>query len=214
MSPSENALLNNRIVSFSWIPSTSDDVGEQILKVSTGADVLFERFVLVELSATATTANQIDVLQDGTFFWLVAARDGAGNFTFSSVGTFSVDTQPPGVPALVAPGDNAFLTTSQPLFQWDAPTQNGPFDYRLQVVVAGGDFDAGSHVVDSGDLTQTQFQSPVVLADGDYQWRVIASDAAKNATPLVCPDVHSGHSCPDSGISSGQRLHQRQHAPV
>ena len=97
--------------------------------------------------------------------------------------TFTVDTTPPDAPVLVSPAAlparDAFLNTSTPLFDWNA-AEGQPFDYRLQVVVSGDDFVIESFVVNSGDLTETEFQPSFGLPDDTYRWRVIARDRALN----------------------------------
>ena len=83
------------------------------------------------------------------------------------------------------PAQGAFLNTRTPTFDWGVADVDVDV-YRLQVVAPGGNIDTGPYVIDSGDITQTQFPSPVNLEpDGVYQWRVIARDQGSNTAASV-----------------------------
>ena len=62
------------------------------------------------------------------------------------------------------------------------------FSYRLQVIRSGDDFATGPSDIDvilTVDPPVTQFQAIVALAEGGYQWRVIAEDRATNKASSV-----------------------------
>ena len=88
-------------------------------------------------------------------------------------------------PILVAPADNALLTTRTPFFDWEAST--GEVDvYLLQVT--SGDINGESLDIDVAipGIT-TQFAVPTVdaLAPAEYRWRVIARDVSLNTASSV-----------------------------
>ena len=129
------------------------------------------------------TADEIRItiksfVPDGTHLLRVRVIPAAGVPGDSVPVIFTVDTTPPGTPALVAPEDNAFVNTGRPTFDWAASTGDA-VDYRLQVIKSGDTFQ-GPFVINSGDIAQTQFQPTDILADATYRWRVIASDNALN----------------------------------
>ena len=99
---------------------------------------------------------------------------------------FTVDTTPPGTADLVAPENGAVVSTSTPFFNWEpSPSSGDVFDYLLQVVSSGNDFNAGPFVIEvvvpgTGASAATEFQTTGDLADGGYQWRVVARDQATN----------------------------------
>ena len=121
-------------------------------------------------------------LPDGTHLLTVSVIDESTGFSRGKVLLFFVvDTTPPTPPGLVAPDDALRTNDISPLFDWDASTSGDVASYRLQVV--SGDINTGSLVLNVVVLhPATQFQTTGELADGDYQWRVLATDKALNET--------------------------------
>ena len=160
IAPPDKALLDTRTVSFEWSAAPGDvDVIDYELQVLNAQGFVINKVV-------ATTQSTAD-LADGAYLWRVIARDRALNTSFSSVRTFTVDTLAPGAPLLLAPLDNAFLNIKRPLFERAAST--GDVDsYRIQVIESGDTFQ-GPFVVNSGDITQTQFQATGDLTDATYR---------------------------------------------
>ena len=119
-------------------------------------------------------------LVDAGYKWRVVARDGSLNTASSVVRSFTVDTVAVRPPDLIAPGDNAFLNTRTPFFDWASPVGIVK-DYLLQVVVSGDAFVTGPFAINlviTG--SQTQFQTTANLAERRYQWRVLARDLELN----------------------------------
>ena len=123
-----------------------------------------------------------DELNDGVYQWKVIATDRAFNTAGSITQTFTLDATPPGTADLVAPEDNAFLNDDAPLFDWEASSEatGDVVTYRLQVT-SGGAFiqPLAIDAVTTGDTTQFTGDA---LPDDTYQWRVIATDSALNAS--------------------------------
>ena len=123
-----------------------------------------------------------DELNDGVYQWKVIATDRAFNTAGSITQTFTLDATPPGTADLVAPEDNAFLNDYAPLFDWEASSEatGDVVTYRLQVT-SGGAFiqPLAIDAVTTGDTTQFTGDA---LPDDTYQWRVIATDSALNAS--------------------------------
>ena len=85
-------------------------------------------------------------------------------------------------PDLVAPTDQALLTTARPLFDWN-DSSGDVSTYGLQVTsggLANPPFD-----IDVVLNPATQFQSSLDLADADYEWRVIVTDKGANTASSV-----------------------------
>ena len=121
--------------------------------------------------------------------WRVIARDLALNTASSVVGTFTVDTVPPGAVDLVDPSEGAVLSgeaATPLLFKWSkSPTTGDIEDYLLQVVRSGDDFDTGPFALEAMVThPTTQFKVPLGsgLPDDNYRWRVLARDKALNTT--------------------------------
>ena len=106
---------------------------------------------------------------------------------------FSVDTQPPSPPALVAPLDGAGLNSGTVGFEWQPSTSDDTHSYRLQVTSA--DIDTGAFDVDkivdvpaTGGRVASTADLP---ARGTYSWRVGARDRAGNETASGDLEVRS-----------------------
>ena len=185
VAPGDNALLNINTPTLDWNASTGD-VSDYILQVTSGnifsGPYEIQEFISLDAVGTgdATVFNVLtgDALADGSYTWRVIALDKALNTAPSVIRTFTVDTTAPGAPALVSPTDGAFLNDTTPFFDWNASTRDVD-TYRLQVVKSGDQFQE-PFVINSGDITQTQFQATGDLADTIYLWRVIATDKAQN----------------------------------
>ena len=177
VSPVDNARLSDNTPLFDWddAPITGDLLDYR-LQVTTGS-FSAGPFAIDVFVSGPTQFQAIAQLADAVYQWRVIARDIATprNVSTSNVRTVTVDTTPPGAPNLVAPLNNAFLNDNTPLFQWSKPTD--AIGYR--VLVTSGDINAGPFDIDVIVADPTiQFQSITGLADADYQWRVIARDAA------------------------------------
>ncbi len=168
---------------FEWTPS-SGDIFDYRLLVTSG-DVNAGPFDLDVVVLHPGTGHQaINPLGDGDYEWRVVAGDRALNTASSITQPFNVDTVAPAAPELVTPANDpareSFLNTSTPTFDWNASTGD-PIDYQL--LVTSGDIDFGPFDVDVVvPEPSTEFQVPTgeALADGVYQWRVIAGDRSLN----------------------------------
>ena len=182
VAPENNALLNVKRPLFEWSAPTGNAVDYR-LQVIQSSDTFQGPFVVNSRDIAQTQFRPTVDLADATYRWRVIARDRALNTATSLSRTFSVDTLAPGTPPLLAPPDNAFLNNKRPLFQWSASTGDVE-SYRIQVVESGDTFQ-GPFVINSGDITQTQFLPTGDLADATYRWRVIARDIASNTASSV-----------------------------
>ena len=180
VTPEDTALLNTRTVDFQWGASPSGDIFSYRLQATSG-DLDTEPLDVDRQFLHPTTVDQITLPGDGTYTWRVIATDDATNTASSVTRTFSVDTIAPGAPGLVSPDDNAFLSTNTPAFEWQTSAGDVQ-DYLLRVVDSGDDLDVGPFVITA--LVRepgTGAQAARELADGAYQWQVVARDRALNA---------------------------------
>ena len=183
--PPAGALLKTPTPTFDWERSPGDVIGYRI-QVTSGDINSGEFDIDVVLTGDITEFLVIpqNALADTTYQWKVIARDLALNTSSSVTRTFTVDTTPPGVTTLVDPADGAFININRPTFLWN-PATGDVRDYLLQVIASGKNFVSGPFVIEV--LTEsTEFKASSILADGAYQWRVIARDLALNrAVSLV-----------------------------
>ena len=185
--PVVGGLLSNRTVAFSWDHSASGDIDQYRLQVTSGA-TFNPPLVLDVLIAHPNTGDQRTLPVDGTYKWRVGALDKAVPANETALGdlivrNFTVDTTPPGIPTLVAPETADFLKTSKHFFDWNAST--GDVAHYLLQVIKSSDTFQGPFVINTGDITETQFQATADLPDAAYRWRVIARDASLNTAASV-----------------------------
>ena len=185
VSPLDNAFLNDDTPLFEWKPVTGD-VFDYLLHVTSG-DINEGPFdTEVTIPHPGTGHQPITLLNDGLYSWQVIARDQAGNPQPYGIRTFTIDTVAPDPPTLLAPADNALLTTRTPFFDWeDSTTPADVAEYRLQVAPFGQftePFDID--MVITGTPLPTEFQTTPedALADGFYLWRVFTTDRAGNGS--------------------------------
>ena len=141
--PARESFLNTNTPFFDWeaSASTGDVFGYRLQASRTRTELSLGVFVIDKVFTGDFTQFQVpigDALADGRYVWRVLARDEAQNASPSEFRIFTVDTRDPGLPLLVAPADNALLSISTPLFEWE-PTILDVFDYILQVTSASGD---------------------------------------------------------------------------
>ena len=192
VAPGPDALLGitqvgvERLVSFQWTPSTSLDIDQYRLLVTSGDEFNTD---IDESFDDQTTAVQRILPRDETYMWKVIALDDSlpPNTSDSVVGTFTVDTERPGAPDLNTPADADSISDATPQFVWSGPVPAGDvFDYLVQVVSAGGDFEQGPYAIDPVPVVlhpATNFAMPSLgpeLNDGLYDWRVVSRDPAGN----------------------------------
>ncbi len=131
--------------------------------------------LLLNVTVNPTEYTMVkDLLQDKPFYWRVAARSSVVTGPWSATGSFKTGN-PPGVPNLSLPANNALLKDYRPIFKWSVVTAPAPttFDhYQLQV---DDDPAFGSLDVDENIPTRTvpQFQPAGSLnSNTKYYWRV------------------------------------------
>ncbi len=193
--PEDNAFISTATPTLDWAPSPSigDVLGYRVQVVVSG-DAFAPGKLVLDKVLTGDIITQFRVPVTGAlptgdprvaYQWRMIVRDRASNTSDSVPRRFTVDVIPPQPPAaLVSPEDGEFINTSTPTFDWGgSPSTADVFTYRLQVVVTGGNLVIGPYALDvviSGDPLATRFRSRSVLADGAYQWRVVARDRALN----------------------------------
>ena len=180
--PEDDAFLSDETPRFVWNASTGDPSAYRLLVTSgdfnTGPFAIDEEIVhpTTEFQATGDLAT-------GDYQWRVIAIDRALNTASSATRTFAVDTDEPGRPELVTPASGDSLNTSTPVFDWN-PSTGDVFDYVLQVVAFGDNIPTGPFAIEvtvRHPTTQLLATGDLLLADGGYEWRVIARDLARNA---------------------------------
>ena len=168
-------------VGLSWSPAT-DNTGVTEYRVHRSTTAGFTPSAANRIATvTSGTSHQDTGLAPGTYYYRVTAADGAGNTSSPSnqaIGDLAPDTQAPTSPASLTA---ARQSASSVALGWAAATDNvGVTEYRVhRSTTAGFTVSAANRIatVTSG----TSYQN-TGLAAGTYHYRVVAADAAGNAS--------------------------------
>lgn len=136
---------------------------------------------------SATVDVTPTVTYDGTHVFYARAVDDspAHNLGFVSGVRFTIDTVAPEVPKLLSPANGAATSDTTPTLNWDASTDatSGTYRYRVQT---DNFFLDDAHEWSSPDRAvwvsgpATEWDVGPALADGSWNWRVLAEDCAGN----------------------------------
>lgn len=177
LAPSENTVLSDSIVNFSW--NTIEDATEYQFQIATPNFTTSSQIVINTTVVDTINSNsqQISVvLANGDYEWRVRAFNGSSQTVYSTipfsveVETFEEDISDSTV-SLIAPSDEAVLETSEINFNWEEV--EFAEEYTLQI--ATPDFDNPLQVVVNTTLGETS--STHDLENGTYQWRVKAQNS-------------------------------------
>jgi peptide/nickel transport system substrate-binding protein len=147
-----------------------------IIQVSAYAD--FSKLLLSGKATSSSYVPTTDLPRSQTpLYWRVAATGANGPGAWSASATFNTGN-PPGIPNLLAPANNALLTTYTPLLDWSdssVPTGAPAFDYYRVELADNAGF--ASPVIDASVAGQTNSSytllSPLAALT-KYYWRVQA----------------------------------------
>jgi hypothetical protein len=174
--PADNTTDNDSTPYFKWVGGLSAENYRLLVDNENTFSLPFAEDVL--LGATADNWTKPDPgYTDGNYWWKVITINLFGE-NESSVRTFTIDTQPPGEPALNAPGDNTTIDDNTPALEWTVGV--GADNHRLLV---DNDVDFSSPEVNvlfgaTDNIYTVLDENP--LLDDSYYWKVIAIDRAGN----------------------------------
>ena len=118
-------------------------------------------------------------LTDGDYHWHVTATDAAGNSASTEPASFTLDTTPPSLTGNLADAGADGVVTEAPLFTGTVEPGS-----TVTVMITG----AGDQIMPlnaSVDASGKWTASATELPDGDYNWSVVATDAAGNSNDMV-----------------------------
>jgi hypothetical protein len=186
-SPAVGARVNSTQIGATFVDSDSTDSGTVSYQLCSNASC--STVVASGTSAIATANSAVAMspgsFADGTYYWRLRATDVAGNPTASWTPTqsFVLDTNPPGVPALVSPADGAYLGAGVALsgiFSSGDAGDNGMVEFQVCSDIACGSV-LGSGQSSSGLLNgATGSWTATGMVQGTNYWRARAQDAAGN----------------------------------
>jgi photosystem II stability/assembly factor-like uncharacterized protein len=108
-----------------------------------------------------------------TYYWRVIATNQVGVGPWSSTRSFTTTYSTPVAPLLVAPANNAYLSTLTPLLDWDSVNVASSFRIRIS-----DDSTFASSLIDVNGLNVSKYQIPsgILQNNTKYYWRVNASN--------------------------------------
>jgi hypothetical protein len=167
LAPIRNPLLNTSAPAFSWLKVKDAQYYEVVIAL----DANFNQIVAVQI--LNETAFKIGIaFGDGKYYWRARAytvNNEAGKF--SAAQAFTIDTLPPAVPALIAPLNNAVLSSKFKLI-WQ---NTGATRYEIQV-----DNNADFSSPEWKSLRRDASYQISSMRRGTYYWRARGKDMADN----------------------------------
>jgi hypothetical protein len=131
---------------------------------------------LANATVTSSTYTRTTDLPFGvTLYWRVRSDGVNGPSVWSEVRSL-ITTNPPSVPTLAAPSNNAKVTGPSPLFNWNDSTLSVGVDfdhYQIQVATDNG-FANVVHDNNVAGITNSQDNSAILSPATTYYWRVRA----------------------------------------
>jgi M6 family metalloprotease-like protein len=170
--PENNVVVDTSTPTFAWSPVT-DAVAYELQADDNKSFANPE----VDTTVASTSFTPASAIPDGRYYWHVRGINGSDEAgPWSAVWVVTIDSAPPGVPALNRPKDHTYSADATPSFAWKAV--KGTSEYQLQV---SADYAFGTALIDTMTTRRT-YTAPVPLAYGDYYARVRAHDAGGNVS--------------------------------
>ncbi|MEE4330844.1 MAG: BspA family leucine-rich repeat surface protein [Wenzhouxiangella sp.] len=160
---------------LSWQAASGADVYD--LQVATNVGFTELVFDLTGLETTSRSLSDLDFLT--LYYWRVRARNDAGASGYSTIRKFTTEDnplQPPPVPVLLSPPDQAADVPTDTTLSW----QGSPdaTSYRLQVATNAS---FSEIVVNQPNIQSTSFQVNGLEEERLHYWRVRAQNEAGNS---------------------------------
>lgn len=168
LAPANGAITNDNTPAFSWNAVTSAEAYNIVVDNQSDFSSPAVNSQVNALSFTSGT------LADNLYYWRVRGVSGANSGAWSSTRTFTIDTQPPGVPTLLTPPNAAETSNRTINLTWQAQDDAAQYQVRLDTVTPP------AQIVYTGSAPQFSYTSPVQVTT--YYWQVRAIDAAGNSS--------------------------------
>ena len=160
--PPDSAVRLDRNVTFVWGPSP----GASAYHLQVGTDASFATLVFNDSTITDTTRVAGPFPYGARLLWRMRSRNLAGASVFSSPRVFTVMLQPPGVPSLVSPANNAVNQPVTPALRW-----NGAFlATQYELVIALDTLMTNVVLVDTAVADTARV--PRLAPSSAYYWKV------------------------------------------
>lgn len=143
----------------------------------------------VDLNGQASHTFKTDELEDGNYQYKVIVTDIAGNTAESTVGTVTVDTSAPDAPEVEVNGVENQYFAKDALLSFSGSAEQGS-RISLTLTKKNGDkVDVSPDYVEVNEQGQWTYKldaaTAAKLADGEYVWSFVVTDAAGNQSDAV-----------------------------
>jgi hypothetical protein len=173
ISPAVGTRINDNTPDFRW-----GAVVASRYELLVDDDSSFSSPLIHEDNITNTTYTATVTLQDGEYYWRVAAYDSTNSLLgWSDPSTFTVDTQAPSPPLLSGPQNGTVLSTLDATFQWTEPEQGVKYDIQID-----NENSFATPYVDVDTSRTDNSYAYTFGRNGTYYWHVRAKDVAGNAS--------------------------------
>jgi len=163
--------LNNKRPTFVWNPVT----GATGYTVESSTVSTFSSKAVNATTTATSYTHTADLTANKLYYWRVKANGPNGPSLYSEVRTFTTGN-PPSVPTLSAPANNALVTTTSPLLNWNNSTlPAGTTFTRYEIQTATNNtFTTGLVTADVAGIANSQHTPPALMNGIAYYWRVRA----------------------------------------
>jgi hypothetical protein len=172
VSPANSEFLLNKRPAFDW----SDAAGATNYTIQVSKNSTFTQLVVNKAATASAYTHTVDLLANTLYYWRVRANGTNGPSLWSDGRSFTTGN-PPSIPVLVAPANNALTTNYTPLLDWKNSTLPIGTTFGHYEVQVDNNSDFSSLEVDadtsSGVITDSQFIPISNLASNTkFYWRV------------------------------------------
>ncbi|MFX1322328.1 MAG: hypothetical protein ACFFAQ_11870 [Promethearchaeota archaeon] len=172
ITPVEDELTSNPNPYFEW--QTLSGAISYLFQLDTSTSFTTQN--LINLTTNNHYYTPITPLDDGIWYWRVAAIDSEGDIgIFSNHRTLIVDA-PPGIPILIDPDDESYINLLRPTFSWISVSDAVNYTLQLDTSISFSSID----LINYTGITSTSFQIGSDLYDDEWYWRVCAFDSSGN----------------------------------
>jgi hypothetical protein len=188
--PPDSMFLSDNTPPLVWYSVKEDSI---VYRLQVSVDSFFISPVIDTLS-NDTIFTPTSSLSDTLHYWRVSAIDKHNHSSgFSKVFKFTIDTQAPSIPVLIAPAESSIVRDNTPTFRWSevtSPTdvidevKGAPVTYVFQCAMDEG---FANIIINETNLSTNSFTPTTPLADTIYYWRVEAVDGVGQSSGFSLP---------------------------
>jgi archaellin len=179
VSPADGLQLSDNRPTFDW----EDVPGAGNYRIQISDDPGFSSTLKNTVVTPSTYAVNTDLPAGVLLYWRVRTQGTNGPSLWSEVRSFNT-ANPPSVPTLASPGNNAKVSGPSPLFDWNDSTVPAGTDfdrYQIQIAADNG-FVNIVHDNDLAGIANSQDSSAVLAGGTTYYWRVRAINTLGQAS--------------------------------